>query len=74
MSEWKKVKLQDCCHSISDGDHLPPPKSESGVPFITITIRDVLWQELPESYSEESINYYRDTIYNYVSQRYGGVA
>ncbi|MGM9777164.1 MAG: hypothetical protein ACI3ZD_02370 [Prevotella sp.] len=37
-------------------------------------IRDVLWQELPESYSEESINYYRDTIYNYASQRYGGVA
>ena len=36
MSEWKKVKLRDCCHSISDGDHLPPPKSESGVPFITI--------------------------------------
>ena len=41
---------------------------------LIITIRDVLWQELPESYSEESINYYRDTIYNYVSQRYGGVA
>ncbi|MCQ2216691.1 MAG: type I restriction endonuclease subunit R [Bacteroidales bacterium] len=41
---------------------------------LIITIRDVLWQELPESYSEESINYYRDTIYNYVSQRYGGAA
>ncbi|MDO4948826.1 MAG: type I restriction endonuclease subunit R [Bacteroidales bacterium] len=41
---------------------------------LIITIRDVLWQELPESYSEESINYYRDTIYNYVSQRYDGVA
>ena len=41
MSEWKKVKLQDCCHSISDGDHLPPPKSESGVPFITIANIDV---------------------------------
>lgn len=27
-----------------------------------------------ESYSEESISYYRDTIYNYVSRRYGGVA
>lgn len=38
---------------------------------LIITIRDVLWQELPESYSEESINYYRDIIYNYVSQRYG---
>ena len=36
MSEWKKVKLVDCCHSISDGDHLPPPKSHTGVPFVTI--------------------------------------
>ena len=36
MSEWKKVKLKDCCHSISDGDHLPPAKSNSGVPFVTI--------------------------------------
>ncbi len=36
MSEWKNVKLKDCCHSISDGDHLPPPKSDSGVPFVTI--------------------------------------
>ena len=36
MSEWKKVRLKDCCHSISDGDHLPPPKSDSGVPFVTI--------------------------------------
>ena len=40
---------------------------------LIITIRDVLWQELPESYTEENINYYRDSIYNYVSQRYGGV-
>ena len=41
MSEWKKVKLKDCCHSISDGDHLPPPKSKSGIPFITIANIDV---------------------------------
>ena len=34
MSEWK---LRDCCLSISDGDHLPPPKAESGIPFITIS-------------------------------------
>jgi len=38
------------------------------------TIRDVLWQELPETYSEESINHYRDTIFDYVRQRYGVVA
>ena len=34
MSEWK---LRDCCLSISDGDHLPLPKAESGIPFITIS-------------------------------------
>ncbi len=37
MSEWKKVKLKDCCLSISDGDHLPPPKTNNGIPFITIS-------------------------------------
>ena len=31
-------KLIDCCEFISDGDHLPPPKSDSGVPFITISL------------------------------------
>ena len=35
--EYKKIRLIDCCKSISDGDHLPPPKSQSGVPFITIS-------------------------------------
>ena len=33
---WEKVKLGDCCISIADGDHQPPPKAESGVPFVTI--------------------------------------
>ena len=34
---WETMKLSDCCISISDGDHLPPPKSDGGIPFITIT-------------------------------------
>ena len=29
--------MVDCCELITDGDHQPPPKSESGVPFITIS-------------------------------------
>lgn len=33
---WDKVNLADCCLSISDGDHQPPPKAVSGVPFVTI--------------------------------------
>lgn len=32
-----RVKLGDVCSSIYDGDHNAPPKSESGVPFITIS-------------------------------------
>lgn len=34
---WEKVKLGDICESISDGDHLPPPKSVNGIPFVTIS-------------------------------------
>ncbi len=30
------VTLSDLATDITDGDHLPPPKSETGVPFITI--------------------------------------
>ena len=30
------MKLSEFCMSISDGDHLPPPKAEYGVPFVTI--------------------------------------
>ena len=33
---------------------------------IVIAIRDLLWQELPESYSDESITYYRDAVFNYI--------
>ena len=34
---YEKKRLKDCCVSISDGDHMPPPKAETGVPFITIS-------------------------------------
>lgn len=29
--------LKEVCLSIADGDHMPPPKSDSGIPFITIS-------------------------------------
>lgn len=34
---YEKRKIKECCVSVSDGDHLSPPKAESGVPFITIS-------------------------------------
>src|SRR5207248_2160903 len=30
-------ELSDLATDITDGDHLPPPKSSTGVPFITIS-------------------------------------
>ena len=35
-SGWAITDLQSVCASITDGDHLPPPKTESGVPFLVI--------------------------------------
>lgn len=37
MNNCNKMKLSDCCLSISDGDHMPPPKCDNGIPFITIS-------------------------------------
>lgn len=34
---WEVKKLGDICTDITDGDHMPPPKSEIGIPFITIS-------------------------------------
>ena len=34
---WEVKKLGDICADITDGDHMPPPKSEFGIPFITIS-------------------------------------
>ncbi len=33
---WRVTNLSSICISITDGDHLPPPKAESGVPFLVI--------------------------------------
>lgn len=37
FSETKICKLADVCESIADGDHMPPPKADDGIPFITIS-------------------------------------
>jgi len=31
------MALSQCCESIADGDHQAPPKTENGIPFITIS-------------------------------------
>ena len=63
------AKIKDLIKTM---DH-PFDKRETKATII-IAIRDTLWSELPESYSDESINYYKEAVYNYVSQRYGMMA
>ena len=35
-TSWEKKQLGDYCE-VTDGDHMPPPKSKTGYPFITIS-------------------------------------
>ena len=77
-NEIKKIKevavelLDKIKEQLATMDH-PFEKRETKAAII-ITIRDTLWQKLPESYSDESIDVYKDAVYEYVQQHYGGVA
>jgi len=37
---------------------------------IDIAIRDYLWNNLPDSYSEDNIHYYRNAVFQYVRDKY----
>lgn len=37
IESWKRKTLGEVCNSIFDGDHMPPPKSECGIPFLVIS-------------------------------------
>ena len=37
MESWKEETLESVCYSIFDGGHMPPPKSEQGIPFLVIS-------------------------------------
>ena len=61
-SEWKKVRLGDVAF-ITDGDHLPPPKTDYGIPFIYISniegfnkINFTDCSYVPEDYYEKIID------------------
>ena len=62
----EKIKAQ-----LATMDH-PFDKEETQAAII-ITIRDTLWQELPDSYGDDHTPY-RDAVYGYIKRHYGGVA
>ena len=72
LKEVAKDLLEKIKGLLATMDH-PFEKRETKATII-IAIRDTLWVGLPQSYPVESINHYRDAVYNYVSQRYGNVA
>jgi type I restriction enzyme R subunit len=75
IKKLKKVAkdlLEKIKEQLAGMDH-PFDKQETRSALI-VTIRDLLWAELPQSYSDENISYYRDAVYNFVYQQYGGVA
>ena len=77
-NDIKKIKevsvelLEKIKGQLAMMDH-PFEKRETKAIIIT-TIRDTLWEKLPESYSDVSIDIYKDAVFEYIQQRYGGVA
>ena len=37
FSTFDTVEIQSVCKHVTDGDHMPPPKAEQGIPFIMIS-------------------------------------
>ncbi|CAA7626014.1 Type-1 restriction enzyme EcoAI specificity protein [Candidatus Terasakiella magnetica] len=57
--QWEWVRAAEICSSITDGDHLPPPKADDGIAFLVIgDVRDgvispaIASRRVPESYYE----------------------
>ena len=77
-SEIKKLKkaaielLAIIKQKLEEMDH--PFDKQTTKAEIKVTIKETLWNKLPDSYSEEIIPQYIDRVYNYVSQHYGGAA
>ena len=75
IRKLKKVSvelLEKIKQLLATMDHpFDKPETRS---IIDNTIRDTLWEGLPDSYPIESIPLYRTAVYNYVYQQYGSVA
>lgn len=80
-SSWKWCRLCTLFNAITDGDHLPPPKSNNGVAFLTIgniTTGELKFEGsrfVPESYYQGLADFRRpvrgDVLYTVVGATYG---
>ena len=78
---WMWARLTELCKVITDGDHLPPPKAEVGVAFLTIgnistgTLNFTNCRYVPQDYFNKIAAYRRpeagDLLYTVVGATYG---
>ena len=68
---WDWARTLTVCQSINDGDHQPPPKSESGVPFLVIS--NIRSGRLDFSNTRFVSEEYYDTIQNVRKPRRGDI-
>lgn len=78
---WQWSKLSSLCNAVTDGDHLPPPKSSDGIAFLTIgnvTTGKLNFNNcrfVPKTYFEKLAPFRRpspgDILYTVVGATYG---
>ena len=78
---WKWCRLSSMFNAVTDGDHLPPPKSEAGIAFLTIgnittgTLDFEGSRFVPDSYYRGLADFRRpiqgDILYTIVGATYG---
>ncbi len=78
---WKWCKLSSVFNAVTDGDHLPPPKSDTGIAFLTIgnittgTLDFEGSRFVPDSYYRGLADFRRpvrgDILYTIVGATYG---
>jgi len=83
-STWKWCALSSLFNAITDGDHLPPPKSEDGIAFLTIgnittgTLKFEGCRFVPDTYYQGLADFRRpkrgDILYTVVGATYGRAA
>ena len=72
LKKVAKELLDKIKHLLAEMDH-PFDKQETKAKLVN-AIRDELWYNLPESYSDENMGHCREAVYEYFRQRYGNVA
>lgn len=80
-ASWKWCRLSSIFNAITDGDHLPPPKSSNGIAFLTIgnittgTLEFEGCRCVPDSYYQGLADFRRpvrgDILYTVVGATYG---